>query len=248
MKIPKNHPRRKSLEQRHLLEEGFAQGIVAPAGMMAHGRGEAFDYLLGEKTSPEAKRQIEAAAAMLLLAKRPVISVNGNTTALCAGKIVELSKAVPAAIEVNLFYRTKKRLRLIEKEFRKFGAKILGSNKTKKIPGLKSKRQFVDPEGIFAADVVLVMLEDGDRTEFLRKMGKKVIAVDLNPMSRTARRADITIVDNVTRAVPLLSKSVKRMKALGLAVAQRTINNYNNEELLHKTGEGPGKGNDGDEH
>ncbi|MDP3762556.1 MAG: phosphopantothenate/pantothenate synthetase family protein, partial [bacterium] len=125
MKIPKSHPRRISLEQRHLLEEGFEKGIVAPAGMMAHGRGEALDYLLGEKTSPEAKVQINAAAAMLLLAKRPVISVNGNTTALCAKEIVQLAKAIPAAIEVNLFYRTEKRLKLIEKEFRKRGVKIL---------------------------------------------------------------------------------------------------------------------------
>ncbi len=234
MKIPKNHPRRKSLEERARLERGFEKGVVAKAGLIAHGRGEAFDYLLGECTVPEAKKQVEAAAAMLVLAKRPVISVNGNTTALCAKEIVELAKAIPAEIEVNLFYRTKKRLRLIEKEFGKFGVKILGTRRTQKVPGLRSMRQHVDPRGIWAADVVLVMLEDGDRTEFLRRMGKKVIAVDLNPLSRTARKADVTIVDNVTRALPALAKNVKRMKVLGLRVAQETLNKYNNEDLLHK--------------
>lgn len=50
--------------------------------------------------------------------------------------------------------------------------------------------------------MVLVPLEDGDRTEALRRMGKTVIAIDLNPLSRTSRAANITIVDNVIRAVP----------------------------------------------
>ena len=31
------------------------------------------------------------------------------------------------------------------------------------------------------ADTVLVPLEDGDRTEALVKMGKTVVAIDLNP-------------------------------------------------------------------
>ena len=44
------------------------------------------------------------------------------------------------------------------------------------------------------------------------KFGKKVIAVDLNPFSRTARTATLTIVDNVTRAVKLLVEDVKSLK------------------------------------
>ncbi|MEE8358912.1 MAG: phosphopantothenate/pantothenate synthetase family protein, partial [Candidatus Hydrothermarchaeales archaeon] len=59
-----------------------------------------------------------------------------------------------------------------------------------------------DREGIFSGDVVLVPLEDGDRTEALVKSGKKVVAIDLNPLSRTSKTATITIVDNVVRAVP----------------------------------------------
>jgi len=181
--------------------------------MIAHGRGETFDYLLGERTNSEAKRQIEAAAAKLLLAQRPVISVNGNTTALCAREIVALAKVIPAQIEINLFYRTQKRVRLIEKEFRKLGVAVLAGNPDKKVPGLKSKRALVHGAGIYSADVVLVMLEDGDRTEFLRKMGKFVVAVDLNPLSRTARKSNIAIVDNVTRALPLLAKTIRKFKS-----------------------------------
>jgi 4-phosphopantoate--beta-alanine ligase len=58
-----------------------------------------------------------------------------------------------------------------------------------------SDRRMVDPDGIYIADVVLVPLEDGDRTEALVKMGKKVIAIDLNPLSRTSQKASITIVE-----------------------------------------------------
>jgi len=233
MKIPNNHPRKKSLEERKRIEEGFAKGIVVAAGMIAHGRGEALDYLIGERTHPEAKREIMAAAAQLLLAKNPVISVNGNTTALCAREIVSLAKAIPAKIEVNLFYRTPKRIALIEKEFRKFGVRILAGGADKKIPLLKSKRGMVHGAGIYSADVVLVMLEDGDRTEFLGRMGKIVVAVDLNPLSRTALKANITIVDNVTRALPLLTKSVKSLRGMKSSELERTAK-FNNKKSLRE--------------
>jgi 4-phosphopantoate--beta-alanine ligase len=38
-------------------------------------------------------------------------------------------------------------------------------------------------------------------------MGKKVIAIDLNPLSRTARAATLTIVDDVTRAIPAITRA-----------------------------------------
>ena len=63
--------------------------------------------------------------------------------------------------------------------------------------------------GIFDADVVLIPLEDGDRCEALVAMGKKVIAIDLNPLSRTARKATVSIVDNILRAVPNLTEQVR---------------------------------------
>ena len=85
--------------------DGYRKGLVASEGLIAHGRGEAFDYLLGEKTSSMAQCAIEAATSALLLSKFPVISVNGNLVALCAKNIVELSHLIGAKIEVNLFYR-----------------------------------------------------------------------------------------------------------------------------------------------
>ncbi len=107
--IPKSHPRYFSLVQREKLVDGFKKGIVAAEGLIAQGRGEAFDYILGEKTLKPAMEAGKAAAAFLLLAKRPVISVNGNAAALSAKEIVKLAKVVGAKIEVNLFYRTEKR-------------------------------------------------------------------------------------------------------------------------------------------
>ena len=213
MLIPKTHPRAISLHIREKLVHGFREGIVVEEGLLAHGRGEMFDYLIGEKTSKTSHKAIRAAARMLLMAKSPVISVNGNVTALCAKEIVELSKIIGAKIEVNLFYSSEKRKRIISQVLKKNGAKeILGidSRYSKKIPKLDSARRFVDRRGIFSADVVLVPLEDGDRTIALKKFGKKVITFDLNPMSRTAQTADITIVDNVIRGMKLLNDACRR--------------------------------------
>lgn len=229
------HPRSKSLKQRHLIEEGVKAGIVTPTGIIAHGRGEAFDYLLGEKTSAEAKKEIEAAACLLLLSENPVISVNGNVAVLAAKEVVALSKVCGAKIEANVFYKpVEKRKKLIAKEFRKHNARILGQNPDARIPGLSSERKNVSKEGIFQADVVLVMIEDGDRTEALRKFGKKIIAIDLNPLSRTAQKANITIVDNVDRALPLLTKKVKEFKEKDEKMLKNKLKKFNNKQLLKK--------------
>lgn len=202
--IPKSHPRAKSLYIRERLVHAFDSGLVAKEGLMAHGRGEAFDYLIGERTSKAAKKAIRAAASMLALAKRPVISVNGNIAGLCPREIVELSEATGAKIEINLFYASRKRKQSILRTLRKNGAKtVLGIDRknSKKLSGLDSARRIVDADGIYSADVVVVPLEDGDRTFALKKAGKKVITFDLNPLSRTAQTADITIVDNVVRGI-----------------------------------------------
>lgn len=211
--IPKSHPRAISLLIREKLVHGFDSGLVAKEGLIAHGRGETFDYLLGEKTSKNAKKTIKAAAHALLLAKSPVILVNGNIAALCAKEMVQLSKTVNAKIEVNLFYSSKKRKQNIARLLKKNGAKeILGLDlkSSRRISGLDSPRRVVDKNGIYAADTVLVPLEDGDRTLALKKAGKKVITFDLNPLSRTAQTADITIVDNVVRGLKDLIKECKK--------------------------------------
>jgi 4-phosphopantoate--beta-alanine ligase len=74
-----------------------------------------------------------------------------------------------------------------------------------------SERRKIDPRGIAKADLVFVPLEDGDRTEGLKAMDVRVITVDLNPLSRTARKADITIVDNLVRCMPLLAEKVREL-------------------------------------
>ena len=206
MNVPKSHPRYESLLYRERVAEGVKAGYTSSIGLVAHGRGEAFDYLLGERTSDYARAACEAAAAKLLEGSA-VLSANGNVAALCAEEYVSLSTAVAAPIEINLFYRTPERMRLMEQRFLKAGAaEVLGMAEDAEVPGLESERRKVDSQGIFSRNTVLVPLEDGDRTEALKRQGKFVIAIDLNPFSRTAKMADITIVDNIVRAVPLMAE------------------------------------------
>ena len=228
MKIPKSHPRFVSLSIREKIVKGYNDGLVAKEGLLAHGRGEAFDYLVGEKTTRTAKAAINAAAATLLSAQSPVISVNGNVAALCPKEIVQLAKATKAKIEVNLFYYDENRKKKIVKSLKNAGAKqVLGTNPRsyRRIGELDSPRRIVDKDGIFTADVILVPLEDGDRTEALQKIGKTVITFDLNPLSRTAQKADITIVDNVIRGMRLLLSACKKSKIVK--------NNFNNKKALY---------------
>ena len=221
MLIPKSHPRATSLHIRERLVSGYKSGLVVEEGLLAHGRGEMFDYLIGEKTSKYSLQAIKAASEALILAKSPVISVNGNFAALCPKEIVQLAKIINAKIEVNLFYANEKRKKNIAKVLKKYGAKeILGLDPkySRTIPKLDSARRIVDERGIFSADVVLVPLEDGDRTIALKKFGKKIITFDLNPLSRTAQTADITIVDNVIRGMKILidysRKNIKKKNIL----------------------------------
>ncbi len=209
---PKDHPRYKSLLAREKLVD--ASDIVAKQGLIAHGRGEAFDYLLGEQTCLPALSAIKAAASTLIKAKNPVISVNGNVVALAAREVARLSKISGAKVEINLFHRTPERIAGLTKIMEKVGIDALGENANDKIPGLSSERAKCCSDGIGSADVVLVPLEDGDRCEALVKMGKKVITIDLNPLSRTAQTAHITIVDELTRCLPLLSDFIKEKKGL----------------------------------
>jgi 4-phosphopantoate--beta-alanine ligase len=235
--IPKSHPRAKSLLIREKLVSGFDKGLVAKEGLLAQGRGEAFDYLLGEKTSKTAKHAIKAAAAQLLLADMPIISVNGNIAALCPKQIIRLSKQIKAKLEVNLFYTNEKRKKAIIKTLKNYGAsEILGTNPTSsvKLPGIDSARRIVDKNGIFKADVVVVPLEDGDRTMALRKAGKIVITFDLNPLSRTSQTANITIVDNVTRAIDLLIDESKKLSKKNLKSLQKIVTDFDNKKNLRE--------------
>ena len=218
---PNDHPRYKSLLAREKLVD--ASEFVAKQGLIAHGRGEAFDYLLGEQTCLPALSAIKAAASALIEAKNPVISVNGNVVALAAREVARLSEISGAKVEVNLFHRTPERVTGLTRMMKKVGIDALGANANDKIPGLSSERAKCCSDGIGSADVVLVPLEDGDRCEALVKMGKKVITIDLNPLSRTAQTAHITIVDELTRCLPLLSDFVKEKNG---------IDSFNNKQCL----------------
>ncbi|WP_338603556.1 4-phosphopantoate--beta-alanine ligase [Sulfolobus tengchongensis] len=233
--IPENHPRRESLLIREKLVEAMEKSILVPQGLIAHGRGECFDYLIGEKTQSFAEKAIEVAAAMLLLAKSPVISVNGNMAALVPEDLVKLAEEANAKLEVNLFYREVKRERAIAEVLYKANAKEVlgvGEDASATIPELFSERRRVSPRGIYIADVVLLGLEDGDRTEALVKMGKKVIAIDLNPLSRTSRTATVTIIDNITRAIPKLVLKVRELKSKSRQDLIQIVSNYDNRKII----------------
>src|SRR6185312_7720796 len=238
--IPKDHPRYASLITREKLVDGFEKGLVAQEGLIAHGRGESFDYLLGEKTTEPALCAINAASALLLLADHPVISINGNTAALCAKEICFLNQVLKKSlIEINLFYRYGNRAQIIANELRKHGLKkILGidPNNLTQIPELSSNRRTVDHEGIFVSDVVFVPLEDGDRTIALKKMDKKIITVDLNPLSRTALTSDISIIDNIVRALPQIIKSIEYHKKNSTKKELKEIvDSFNNKDILNES-------------
>lgn len=213
MDIPRSHPRYRSLMTRERLVEAVRAGVVTPTGLISHGRGEAYDYLMGERTLAPAEDAERAAAALLLQAENPVICVNGNAAALDAEGLIRLSEAVPARIEVNLFHRTPERMEAVISELESRGAKgVLGREPEERIPGLEHDRALCTREGIWSCDVVLVPIEDGDRAEALVAMGKSVIAVDLNPLSRTSAAATVPICDEITRATVNILRFVEEMR------------------------------------
>ena len=218
--VPESHPRYASLKARKQLTEAANAGLLAESALIAHGRGEAFDYLIGEVTCDAARDAIAEVAARLRSADKPILSVNGNTVALAGPQMIVCAAVLSCPIEVNIYYRTPERMRallsaldtqrqeaavlypaLVDKIAK---VEILGANPDGRIPNLEGPRANCHTDGILSADVVLVPLEDGDRCEALIAMGKTVCVVDLNPLSRTARMASITIVDELTRCIPIL--------------------------------------------
>ena len=237
-KIPQTHPRASSLIIREKLVDGFRNGIVVPQGLIAHGRGEAFDYLLGEKTTKYAYEAEKAAVCLLLLSNTSIISVNGNTAVLCTQDLVPLSNVTKSRIEVNLFHKSRARTNAIASILRKEDAfDVLGlDNKSKTIiRGVSSNRKYVDKDGIMNSDTIFLALEDGDRTESLVRMGKKVISVDLNPLSRTAIASNITIIDNIVRAIPNMVKISEQLVKKDKSYLLQLIKNFDNKENMHKS-------------
>ena len=231
--IPRSHPRYASLMARERVAEGVKKGYTSIQGLIAQGRGECFDYLIGERTTPSASEAIRAAAAMLLLASRPALSVNGNVAALAAEEMVAMAAALKIPLEVNLFHRSEERVKKIADLLREKGAEsVMGEKPDAAVPGLDHARALATKGGIYDADVVLIPLEDGDRCEALVAMGKKVIAIDLNPLSRTARKATVSIVDNIVRAVPLLTEQVRKLSGAPRAELEGMVLGYDNKKVL----------------
>ena len=111
-------------------------------------------------------------------------------------------------------------------------ATVYGDRPDRLVPGLSHDRAKATSNGIYGADVVLVPLEDGDRCEALVKMGKKVIAIDLNPLSRTARTATVTIVDNIVRAVPSMVTMAGEIKDIDTAGLEMIVSDFDNGRAL----------------
>lgn len=224
-----SHPRYQSLLIRQQLEQAAKKGMLADSALIAHGRGEAFDYLLGEQTIPSAFDATVEAAARLISAKTPIISMNGNAVALAGKELLEIANLLNCPVEVNIFYHTPKRMAALISHLEeiKFSndieVEILGTNPDANIPGLEGPRAKCHNNGIYQSDVILVPLEDGDRCEALVAMGKEVLVIDLNPLSRTAKMASVTIVDELTRVVKNLIKIIPK---------NPSRNNWNNNLTL----------------
>ena len=224
--VPPSHPRYNSLIARKLLTDAADDGLLADSALIAHGRGEAYDYLLGEKTSASALLSIKQAAAVMKNANKCVISLNGNAVALAAENLLRCATILQCPVEINIYYRTPERMKALLSRLEKvrqevmkskkphgwlgnweedvLAVPILGAEPNGRIPNLDGPRANCCKEGILDADVIFVPLEDGDRCEALMNMGKTVIVVDLNPLSRTAKMASITIVDELMRVGSIL--------------------------------------------
>ncbi|WP_407412144.1 phosphopantothenate/pantothenate synthetase [Methanobrevibacter sp.] len=236
--IPKSHPRYESLLLRDKIVKASEKGYLADSAMIAHGRGEAFDYLIGEKTTYPAKRAMYVAVAALLLSKNPVISVNGNATALAIDEIIDFARTIDAKIEINLFYRTDERVKLLTTLYRDHGYKeILGTmdDDIEYLNDIKNNRASASKTGIYSADTILIPLEDGDRAEILKKSGKNIITIDLNPLSRTSKMSDVSIMDNIVRAIPFMTKIAEDLKTQDKKVLIEMVNEFDNEENLKES-------------
>ena len=237
MNIPADHPRYRSLMTRERLSEMVDKGLVTQTGLISHGRGEAFDYLMGERSLTPSLKAERAAAAYLLRAENPVVCVNGNAAALDPKNLIALAEEIPAKIEVNIFHRTEKRMELLISYMEENGAhEVLGRDPDARIPGLSSDRALCTRAGIYDSDVILVPIEDGDRAKALADMKKIVISIDLNPLSRTSKTAGISISDEMTRALENIIRFVKEMRGRE-DVIDETIRSFCNEKNRKETAE-----------
>ena len=214
---------------REHLADMVEKGLVNPTGLISHGRGEAFDYLMGEKTLAPSLEAEKVAAAYLLKAKRPLVCVNGNAAALDAKNLIKLSETIPAPLEINIFHRTEERMGLLIDYMESQGCKeVLGRIPEARIPGLNHDRALCT-KTLYDCDTIIVPIEDGDRAEALVKMGKVVISIDINPISRTSKTATVPISDELTRALENIIRFVDELRGNDDEI-ERIISSYNNDD------------------
>ena len=103
------------------------------------------------------------------------------------------------------------------------------------LTGIKNKRATASKSGIFTADTILIPLEDGDRAEILKNSGKNIITIDLNPLSRTSKMSNISIMDNIVRAIPFMIKIAEDLKTQDKEVLLEMIKEFDNEENLKES-------------
>jgi 4-phosphopantoate--beta-alanine ligase len=167
--------------------------------------------------------------------------------ALAADDLLRCAALLGCPIEVNIYYRTAARMKALldflneRRRVMRVGPApvgwenrrwqdvvenipILGEDADGVISGLEGPRAICCRNGIEKADTILVPLEDGDRCNALIALEKQVIVVDLNPISRTARNATITIVDELSRVVPQLIDTLNGQ-------AHLPNQNWNNDEI-----------------
>jgi len=227
--VDPSHPRYQSLMIRKKIADAGAKGMLADSAMIAHGRGEAFDYLLGEQTIQSAQDATREVAARLVRARKPILSLNGNAIALAGAEFLTVASQLNCPIEINIFYRTPERMGALLGNLKMLNTKlgldveILGGVPDARIPGLEGPRGACQSNGIFEADTILVPLEDGDRCEALTAMGKEVLVIDLNPLSRSSRKGTVTVVDEVTRVASNLIQMIPQ---------KPSVTEWNNDQAL----------------
>ena len=230
--VDPSHPRYQSLMIRKKIADAGAKGMLADSAMIAHGRGEAFDYLLGEQTIQSAQDATREVAARLVRARKPILSLNGNAIALAGAEFLTVASQLNCPIEINIFYRTPERMGALLGNLKMLNTKlgldveILGGVPDARIPGLEGPRGACQSNGIFEADTILVPLEDGDRCEALTAMGKEVLVIDLNPLSRSSRKGTVTVVDEVTRVASNLIQMIPQ---------KPSVTEWNNDQALQAT-------------
>ena len=124
------------------MAEGVKKGYTSSQGLIAQGRGECFDYLLGERTTALGRGGHEssrgpAAPGGAAGAERQ----RQRGRALAAEEMVALADALSIPLEVNLFHRSEERVKKIADLLREKGAKeVLGEHPDASVPGLEHAR------------------------------------------------------------------------------------------------------------